>query len=536
MPLDPGFDTTIAMLATRADRSPEVVAFQYQDHPVGYRQLWQQVNRFANFLLALGVRRRESVLLLPNGSEFFTAFYGVQRVAATAVPLVPASGPRRVLELASQCRARVVVPSGAASTRESVAREAGLRLVTIEESADRDQQRETDHASFPTVGPEDRAFVQFTSGSTGSPKGVALTHRALMTNLEQLTRGMRASANDVFVSWLPCYHDMGLIVMTMLPFYLGAGLTLLPTRLRNASSWLGAIERYRGTVTAAPDFAYRLCLRLVAAPEAFDLSSLRVALNAAEPVRTDTVRRFESAFGLDRVMISGYGLAEACVGVITSIPGSALSSAEPGIVSVGRGFEGVEIAIIRGGGRLPAGRVGEIVVRSPANTDRYLDAPEETAALFWGDGYLRTGDLGYLDEAGNLFIVGREKNVILRQGENIGPHEAEACADAVAGVRYSAAVGIDRGDVAGEQVYLFAEVRRELPAEAYPATVRGTANAVHGHLGIPAGEGVSTAVRQPPLHRQRQGAAPTPETALSRRSTAGAGIDPVSRQLSTSHA
>ncbi len=481
MPLDPRFDTTIAMLAARADRSPEAVAFQYQDQPVGYRQLWQQVNRFANFLLALGVRRRESVLLLlPNGGEFFTAFYGVQRVAATAVPLVPASGPRRVLELASQCRARVVVvPSGAASTLESVAQEAGLRLVTIEEGAD-----ETDHASFPTVGPEDRAFVQFTSGSTGSPKGVTLTHRALMTNLEQLARGMRASADDVFVSWLPCYHDMGLIIMTMLPFYLGAGLTLLPTRLRNASSWLGAIERYRGTVTAAPDFAYRLCLRLVAAPETFDLSSLRVALNAAEPVRTDTVRRFESAFGLGRVMISGYGLAEACVGVSTTIPGSALLSDERGFVSVGRGFEDVKIAIIRGGGRLPAGQVGEIVVRSPANTDGYLDAPEETAALFWGDGYLRTGDLGYLDEAGNLSIVGREKNVILRQGENIGPHEVEACADAVAGVRYSAAVGIDRGDVAGEQVYLFAEVRRALPAEAYPATVRGIVNAVHGHLGF----------------------------------------------------
>jgi len=342
--LQPRFETLIEMLQARAHLSPDQSAFRFDDRTVSYGQLWQAVNRFGSLLLELGVARQEPILLLlPNGSEFFVAFYGVQRSGATAVPLFPGSGETRVLDMARHCRAKiVVVPSGEPLGELSKnAKKHGIRLVTVAEDAG-DLPPE-----FPRIKPEDHAFLQFTSGSTGEPKGVILTHRNLLANLEQLIGGMRITPQDVFVSWLPCYHDMGLILMTMLPFYLGAKLVLLPTSVLDVTRWLTSIETHRGTFTAAPDFAYRLCLRYTTRPQDYNLSSLRVALNAAEPVRLGTIESFESIFGLENVMIAGYGLAEASVGVSTGDPASTPRVDERGFVSVGRPFAEIDIQIVQ---------------------------------------------------------------------------------------------------------------------------------------------------------------------------------------------
>jgi acyl-CoA synthetase (AMP-forming)/AMP-acid ligase II len=279
---------------------------------------------------------------------------------------------------------------------------------------------------------------------------------------------------------------MGLILMTMVPFFLGARLVLLPTALANPRPWLTAIARHRGTLTAAPDFAYRLVLRYVRDPSAYDLSSLRLALNAAEPVRPRTIEEFERAFSLRSVLIAGYGLAEATVGVSTWPPGEPPLVDVRGVVSVGRAFAGIDIQIIEHDQPVAAGRIGEIAVRSPANTRGYYSDEAETARLFWRDAYIRTGDLGYLDEAGRLFVTGRLKNIIKHGGETVFPQEAEQIADSLPIVRRSAAVGIDSAGAEGEQLYVFAELFK--PAgydeDALHDAAVDVVQAIHAQLGI----------------------------------------------------
>jgi acyl-CoA synthetase (AMP-forming)/AMP-acid ligase II len=272
----------------------------------------------------------------------------------------------------------------------------------------------------------------------------------------------------------------------MVPFFLGAKLVLLPTTAANARPWLGAITRHRGTVTAAPDFAYRLALRSVRDPGAYDLTSLRVALDAAEPVRPGTLAEFERCFGLSNVLIAGYGLAEATVGVSTWAPSSPPLVDSRGVVSVGHPFPRIDVRIIENGQPLGPGQIGEIVVRSPANTAGYFADPAETARLFWCDDYIRTGDLGYLDESGHLFVTGRLKNIIKHGGETIFPQETEQIVDLLPFVRRCAAVGIDSGGPEGEQLWMFAEVSRPGTygePELYDAAVE-VVQAIQAQLGI----------------------------------------------------
>jgi acyl-CoA synthetase (AMP-forming)/AMP-acid ligase II len=316
---------------------------------------------------------------------------------------------------------------------------------------------------FPEISPDDVAFIQYTSGSTGVPKGVMLSHRGLLINLGQLIEGMQITPQDRFVSWLPVYHDMGLILKTMAPFYLAAERFLLPTNLANVRVWLDAIQQCRATLTAAPDFAYRLCLRYVRNPESYDLSSLRVALNAAEPVRPKTIHDFERIFGLQNVVIPGYGLAEATVGVSTWTPSTPVRVDERGIVSVGRPFRDIGIEIVENEVTIPANQICEIMIQSPANTAGYYDSREDTERLFWKDGFIRTGDLGYLDSDGYLYVTGRAKNIIKHGGETIFPQEVEGIVECLPFVRRSAAVGIDKGGVEGEQLYVFAELKKSKP-------------------------------------------------------------------------
>ncbi len=453
-----GAVTLLEVLESRARETPELSAFVYDDTAHSFGALWQRAGWFAACLLNQGVTAGDRIVLaLPNAPDFFTVFYGSQRAGAVPVPLFPGAGPARLAAIAAQADANIIVVAPAARD--------GLKEVL----ADRPEQSNTvvlipdigadtpPVAALPTVAADDLCFIQYTSGSTGDPKGVQLSHANVLANIKQLIAGMRITKEDVFVTWLPLYHDMGLILMSMVPFYLGARLILLPTRLTNAQAWLDAIQTHHGTVTAAPDFAYRFLLRHLKDPGRFDLHSLRVALNAAEPVRAQTILDFERMFGLEHVMIAGYGLAEASCGVSTGVPGTPVQVDDRGCVAIGPPFPGIEIRIdCADAAQDPA---GEILVRSAATTRGYYNNPAATEELLTDDGFMRTGDLGYLDDAGYLYVVSRRKDIIIQGGRNIAPAEIEEVTDAAPFVRYTAAVGIDPGGLAGEQVYLFAELR-----------------------------------------------------------------------------
>jgi acyl-CoA synthetase (AMP-forming)/AMP-acid ligase II len=475
-------NTLIEMLEVRAQDSGEKIAFTFEDQPTSFQSLWQSINQFASYLLDQDLRSKERVVIaLPNGAEFFFAFYGVQRAGGIAVPLFPDSSAERIASIAKSCEARfVVLPEG--SLKQSELEANGLLVLEFRNLLLHFQQQAVGLQNYPQVQPDDIAFLQYTSGSTGNPKGVMLTHANLLTNMHQMIAGMQITKEDIFISWLPVYHDMGLILMTMVPFYLAADAHLLAADLRSVRDWLKTIHASRGTFTAAPDFAYRLCLRHLDSLREYDLSSLRVALNAAEPVRAATIMEFESAFGLVNVMVAGYGLAEATVGVSMWTPQTPARVDANGLVSVGHPFPDVELKILKDD---PSSQIGEIVIKSAANSKGYFNNPTETNVLFWKNGYIHSGDLGYLDEDGYLYIVGRRKNIIKHAGETIAPQEIEETVDAISGVRMSAAVGIDRGRVEGEQAYVFVEVREKpnILEWGFELTVE-IVQAIHDRLGL----------------------------------------------------
>lgn len=477
--------TLVEMLARRAELTPERPAFRWEDQTPSFGDLWQSTRRLAGHLQALDVGHGDRVVLvLPNGPEFFYGFYATLLLGAIAVPSFPGSGPERIAARAGLCGARlVIVPSDTAPEQveelERAGVERGLRVTRYQES-----EAAASLAEPAAVVPDDVAMLQYTSGSTGDPKGVQLSHGNLITNVRQLIAGMRITEGEVFVSWLPVYHDMGLILKTMVPFYLGARLILLPTSLTNVRTWLQAIHEHRATFTAAPDFAYRLCLRSIRDPKAYDLGSLRVALNAAEPVRESTIDGFEKAFGLSGVMVAGYGLAEATVGVAMWPPGSRPAVDARGLVSVGPPFPGAQVKIVADGQPLAPGEIGSILIRSTANSRGYWENPEATAALIREDGYIDSGDLGCLDKGGNLYIAGRKKNIIITAGRNLAPREIEEVVDTVEGVRYSAAIGVDKGNVEGEQAFVFAELRRPLAEEASGELVLAIVEKLHAQIGL----------------------------------------------------
>jgi fatty-acyl-CoA synthase len=272
------------------------------------------------------------------------------------------------------------------------------------------------------------------------------------------------------VSWLPLYHDMGLIGCSFTPPLTATPIWLLPPDLRNPKEWLSLITQVKATFTVSPDFGYRNCVRNVRDTSPYDLSSLKSALCGAEPVRASTIDAFESHFGVKRLINPCYGLAEATLAVAIWPRGVELRADTSGrFLSVGRPCRGVSVRICAPQSEERPDEVvvldgeveGEICVKSPGVMKGYYNNPESTAKVLSPDGWLRTGDLGFVDAEGYLFVTGRLKDIIILAGENVLPADVEEVADQVTGVRYSAAVGVDSARTGSQRLYVVAELRDE---------------------------------------------------------------------------
>ncbi len=498
--------TLLDVLAWHAERHPERIHIQfYSDDEAGetltYGQLWQAARRIAAGLQHRGLTPGKSVILmLPTGPEYFCSFFGVLLSGAIAVPIYPPARRsqledhvRRQTDILNNCQASMLITAEESRTlaRLLQAQVASLRQVVTVASL-----QQADTAPLPIeLRADDIAFLQYTSGSTGNPKGVILSHRNLLSNIRAFGRIMGASSRDVFVSWLPLYHDMGLIGAWLGSLYYGALLVSMSPLafLGRPQRWLWAIHRYGGTLSAAPNFAYELCLGKIPndALQQLDLSSWRLALNGAEAVSPHTVRAFRQRFepfGFGaHTMYPVYGLAENSVGLAfpdpqsgpiidrirrdtlmregRALPADSATELVQEFVCCGHALPGHEIRIVDDAGReLPDRTQGHLQFKGPSATSGYYRNAVKTRELFCGD-WLESGDLAYRAD-GEIYVTGRTKDLIIRSGRNIYPVELENAVGEMSGVRKGrvAAFGLPDKDSGTERLLIMAETRVTEPA------------------------------------------------------------------------
>ncbi|HKX05613.1 MAG TPA: AMP-binding protein [Methylomirabilota bacterium] len=465
--------TLTELMGGRAARDPDTPYFHLFDDAVPYGRLWRESARYAAGLRRAGIDRGDKVCLIyPTCAEFFYTFFGALRLGAIPVPLYPTLGVEATAAIFRDSEAKAVVTIGwfRPGVEESQAAAANIRHV-LEPS---DLEVDDPPPPFPAASTDDTAFIQYTSGSTGRPRGVVLSHANVVRTVEFMAEAAQLTRDDVVVSWLPLYHDMGLIGCAFTPPWNGAPLYLLPPDLKNPRVWLELVTRVRATFTVSPDFGYRNCVRNIADPGGLDLSSLKQALSGAEPVRPSTIEAFESKFGVRNLITPCYGLAEATLAVAIWSRQTPLRLDSSGkFLSVGQPCRGVRVRIMDGPDEVKPGVEAEICVASPGVMQGYYNNPEATAQVLSPDGWLRTGDLGFLDAEGYLYVTGRLKDVIIVGGENVIPADVEEIVDHVPGVRYSAAVGVDSARTGTQRLHVVAEVREQAgDAESLSRLVR----------------------------------------------------------------
>ncbi len=507
---------------------PHVYLYGDGEEPeiITYAALADGARALAAGLQARGLLPGQNVaIMLPTSRDYLFSFFGILLVGGIPVPIYPPLRPsqiedhlRRHAGILANAQAVLLITVAEAQrvARLLIAQVEALRdIVTPEELA-----APAEAFNGHTIRGQDVAFLQYTSGSTAQPKGVILTHANLLANIRAMGEAVQADSTDVFVSWLPLYHDMGLIGAWLGSLYYGMPLVLMSPLafLTRPARWLWTIHKHRGTLTAAPNFAYELCLRKVDERdlEGLGLSSVRLAFNGAEPVSPNTVRRFTERFApygfRHQAMAPVYGLAEAAVGLAFPPPGrgplidriqrepfASLGKAVPAeasdphvleFVACGQPLPGYQIRIVDAAGHeLPEREEGRLEFRGPSATSGYLRNAEATRRLFDG-AWLDSGDLAYVAE-GDVYLTSRVKDVIIRGGRNIYPYEVEEAVGDIPGIRKGCVAVFGSADTASgtERVIVVAETREAETAtlEALQAQVRGVATDL---LGMPPDETV----------------------------------------------
>lgn len=458
--------TLAEVLAFRAESDPGRLAFAEHDACLTYRELFGGASSIAAGLRATGIRRGDRIAMsLPAGLDFVRTFWALQLLGAISCALNPYSPPASVLRRAMRVRPRLLIAHDEALASE--ARAAGVETILLA-----DLPRSTDRLSLDGVTPEDIAILQTTSGTSGEPRAAMIRHRNVLLSVAGAVEALHFGPHDVLVSWVPPWHDLGLIRFMIGSVYFGAPCHIVQPAIQTIPEWLKTIGRVGGTVTGAPDFAYRLASRMVD-PTSVDLSSLHGATNGGEPVRRSTIEAFETMFALTRTLIPGYGLAEATLGVTCLRPGQPLRTDARGNVSCGPALPYVDVRIDN-----EPGEPGEIVVGGPLVFAGYFEAEEATNAVL-RDGWLYTGDIGQLDADRHLYVLGRKRAMLKRGGAVLAPRELEEAAQQVAGVKIAAAVGLE-SEFASEQIVVAVEIDERDDAQRITRQVSDSVRATLG--------------------------------------------------------
>ena len=522
--------TLVEVLEFHAQRHPDrvhimLLAEDGSEDPITYGELRREAGAVAAALRGLGLPPGGTVaIMLPTGRGYFAAFLGAMLAGGVPVPLYPPFRLDRIAEYIAR-EAKILDNAGTSVllTFDRAARVADIvrdhvpavkHVVALE-----DILRDPPPLSSVSAAlrPEDTALLQYTSGSTGDPKGVELTHANVLANIRAAAAGCELHSRDVMVSWLPLYHDMGLVGGWLMNFYFGNPTVLMSpvSFLARPERWLEAFDHYKGTISVAPNFAFDLCVRRVA-PEVvarLDLSRARALLNGSEPILAATLDRFAAHLapaGLrPEALFCAYGLAENMVAVTfppvgrrprvdvvdrrrferegVAEPVPADSKAEHlDFVGCGSAVPLHEVRVVDKQGKpLPDRRQGQLHFRGPSAFKGYYRNPEASAKVKLADGWVDSGDLAYL-VAGEAFITGRVKDLIIKGGRNYYPHEIEAAAGAVPGVRQGcvAAFAIRDDNAGTESVIVVAETKERAPGKRELLT-RAIGEAVAAAVGIP---------------------------------------------------
>jgi fatty-acyl-CoA synthase len=467
---------------------------------VSFHELRLQAQRRAAHYASAGLRRGDRVaLVVPEGEHFVPAFLGAVWGGHIPVPLYPPVSLGKLdafmdslVSILNVAKPRVLV------TTDRVAKvlwSAVGRIPSIERVITAEELAVDPGGALPEaadVSDDDVAFLQFTSGSTALPKGVMVTHGSLAANCKAIiVDGLRPGPEDRAVSWLPLYHDMGLIGFVLSPLFYRVPTVFIPTLsfIKNATLWMETLHKHRGTMTFAPNFAYALVTKR-ARPEQiarWDLSCVRVLGCGAEPINAGTLRAFTTALapaGLNpAALLPCYGMAEATlamsfVGLDEPLRTDRIDAeryhrdakAAPisngasflEVVNCGRAFPDHQLSVQDESGRLlPDREVGELCFRGPSVTKGYWENPEATRATF-RDGWLRTGDLGYMVD-GEVYVSGRIKDILIVNGRNYYPQTIEWLVDEIPGIRRGSAVVFTRPGAASEEIIVAAESRTADP-------------------------------------------------------------------------
>lgn len=504
--------TIVEAMARTAARHPDRGFIFLDDKGVEttytFPAILAEAERRGRALLKLGLRQGDRMaLVVPDPEDFILTFFGALSAGVVPVPLYPPLALGKLdayidasVKIMTTAGARILLTTAKVQPVlwSCMGKVPGLEDILV---VDKAFANAPETGELPEVGPDDIAFLQFTSGSTSDPKGVIVTHRNLVANTTDIWAAIEiGNPEDTVVSWLPLYHDMGLIGKVLTPLVSGTRAVFIPTLsfLKKPTVWMDVMTKYEGTVTFAPNFAYSLATRR-AKPEhlaRWDLSRMRVLGCGAEPIKPETMHEFTTTFaaaGLKpEAMLPCYGMAEATLAIsfvplrapvetdlidadtyhekgwAVEVPRGTPNTME--LVSCGSVFQGHEMGVMDEAGKLlPERRVGELCLRGPSVTPGYWQNPEATARTIV-DGWLHTGDLGYV-AGGRVFVSGRKKDILILNGRNYYPQSVEWLIEELPEVRKGNVVVFSRPGASSEELVVAAETRGK-PTEETKAQVR----------------------------------------------------------------